>query len=319
MSVSPIIKTKGRFQVIIVVESAPDKPSEPRKTRQGTGPVEKDSVGLYLQEIGRIPLLKPEEEIMFARAVAEGGKRGEWAKRKLVQANLRLVVSIAKKYLNRGVPFLDLIQEGSLGLIRAAEKFEHERGYKFSTYAYWWIRQAITRAVASQSRTVRLPVHLVEKINRVKKVRRTLAQELGRTPQQAELAVALELDEEELEHILRAARRTVSLNITVGKEEDTELIHLIEDIHNDQPDVHIDRESMRFEVNELLEKHLTPRERDILQLRFGLQDGQQRTLDQVGKIFDLSRERIRQIQAKAFRKLRRVRQRQRLQDWIGNT
>jgi RNA polymerase primary sigma factor len=316
--VSPIIKTKGRFQVITVVESAQDKPSEPRRTRQSTGSVEKDSVGLYLQEIGRIPLLKPDEEIMLARAVAEGGKRGEWAKRKLVQANLRLVVSIAKKYLNRGVPFLDLIQEGSLGLIRAAEKFEHERGYKFSTYAYWWIRQAITRAVASQSRTVRLPVHLVEKINRVKKVRRTLAQELGRTPNQAELAGALELEEEELEHILRAARRTVSLNITVGKEEDTELIHLIEDIHNDQPDVHIDRESMRFEVNELLEKHLTPRERDILQLRFGLQDGQQRTLDQVGKIFDLSRERIRQIQAKAFRKLRRVRQRQRLQDWIGN-
>jgi RNA polymerase primary sigma factor len=304
--------------VITVVESAQDKPSEPRRTRQSTGSVEKDSVGLYLQEIGRIPLLKPDEEIMLARAVAEGGKRGEWAKRKLVQANLRLVVSIAKKYLNRGVPFLDLIQEGSLGLIRAAEKFEHERGYKFSTYAYWWIRQAITRAVASQSRTVRLPVHLVEKINRVKKVRRTLAQELGRTPNQAELAGALELEEEELEHILRAARRTVSLNITVGKEEDTELIHLIEDIHNDQPDVHIDRESMRFEVNELLEKHLTPRERDILQLRFGLQDGQQRTLDQVGKIFDLSRERIRQIQAKAFRKLRRVRQRQRLQDWIGN-
>jgi RNA polymerase primary sigma factor len=274
-------------------------------------------VGLYLQEIGRIPLLKPEEEVMLARAVAAGGQKGEWAKRKLVQANLRLVVSIAKKYLNRGVPFLDLIQEGSLGLIRAAEKFEHERGYKFSTYAYWWIRQAITRAVASQARTVRLPVHLVEKINRVKKVRRTLAQELGRSPSQAELAVALELEEDELEHILRASRRTVSLNITVGKEEDTELIHLIEDGQTDQPDVHIDRESMRSEVSELLEKHLTPRERDILQLRFGLKDGQQRTLDQVGKMFDLSRERIRQIQAKAFRKLRRVRQRQRLQDWIG--
>jgi len=300
-----------------VAESAQGRTPEVRRSRQGLGPLEKDSVGLYLQEIGRIPLLKPEEEVMLARAVAGGGARGEWAKRKLVQANLRLVVSIAKKYLNRGVPFLDLIQEGSLGLIRAAEKFEHERGYKFSTYAYWWIRQAITRAVASQARTVRLPVHLVEKINRVKKVRRTLAQELGRTPSQAELAAALELEEEELEHILRAARRTVSLNITVGKEEDTELIHLIEDGQTDQPDVHIDRESMRTEVSELLERHLTPRERDILQLRFGLKDGQTRTLDQVGKMFDLSRERIRQIQAKAFRKLRRVRQRQRLQDWIG--
>ncbi|MBW4696627.1 MAG: sigma-70 family RNA polymerase sigma factor [Aphanocapsa lilacina HA4352-LM1] len=306
----------NRHGVSIVAEPAQGKPAEARKTRQSAS-FERDSVGLYLQEIGRIPLLKPEEEVMLARAIAQGGPKGEWAKRKLVQANLRLVVSIAKKYLNRGVPFLDLIQEGSMGLIRAAEKFEHERGYKFSTYAYWWIRQAITRAVASQARTVRLPVHLVEKINRVKKVRRTLAQELGRTPNQGELAEALELAEEDLEHILRAARRTVSLNITVGKEEDTELIHLIEDSQTDQPDVHIDRESMRVEVSDLLDRHLTPRERDILQLRFGLRDGQQRTLDQVGKMFDLSRERIRQIQAKAFRKLRRVRQRQRLQDWIG--
>lgn len=300
-----------------MTEQVEGKSVEARKTRRSGNSFEKDSVGLYLQEIGRIPLLKPDEEVVLARTIASGGPAGERAKRKLVQANLRLVVSIAKKYLNRGVPFLDLIQEGSLGLIRAAEKFEYERGYKFSTYAYWWIRQAITRAVASQARTVRLPVHMVEKINKVKKIRRDLTQQLSRTPTPAELAEALELSEDELEAILRAARRTVSLNISVGKEEDTELIHLIDDAQSDPLDVSIDRETMREEVSELLSRNLTARERDILQLRFGLSDGQQRTLDQVGRIFDLSRERIRQIQAKAFRKLRRARQRQRLQEWIG--
>jgi RNA polymerase primary sigma factor len=277
----------------------------------------KDSVGLYLREIGRIPLLKPEEEVVLARQIAGGGPRAERAKSKLVQANLRLVVSIAKKYLNRGVPLMDLVQEGSIGLIRAAEKFEYERGFKFSTYAYWWIRQAITRAVASQSRTVRLPVHMVEKINRVKKIRRQLAQELGRTPIAEEIAQALEIDVEELGAITRASRRTVSLNVSVGKEEDTELIQLIEDHEVPPPEEHLDHEALCSEVYELLHRHLTPRERDILVLRFGLLDGQRHTLDQVGQTFGLSRERIRQLQAKAFRKLRRTRNRQRLYEWIN--
>jgi RNA polymerase primary sigma factor len=277
----------------------------------------KDSVGLYLREIGRIPLLKPEEEVVLARQIAGGGPRAERAKSKLVQANLRLVVSIAKKYLNRGVPLMDLVQEGSIGLIRAAEKFEYERGFKFSTYAYWWIRQAITRAVASQSRTVRLPVHMVEKINRVKKIRRQLAQELGRTPIAEEIAQALEIDVEELGAITRASRRTVSLNVSVGKEEDTELIQLIEDHEVPPPEEHLDYEALCSEVYELLHRHLTPRERDILVLRFGLLDGQRHTLDQVGQTFGLSRERIRQLQAKAFRKLRRTRSRQRLYEWIN--
>lgn len=276
-----------------------------------------DSVGLYLREIGRIPLLTQEEEVVLARQIAEGGSRGERAKNKLVQANLRLVVSIAKRYLNHGVPLLDLVQEGSIGLIRSAEKFEHERGYKFSTYAYWWIRQAITRAVASQARLVRLPLHMVEKINRVKKIRRQLIQQLGRPPLAEEVAHALEIDEEDLEAITRATRRTVSLNASVGKEETTELIELIEDHEVLPPDENLDRETLSAEVYEVLNHHLTDRERDILSLRFGLSDGQRHTLDQVGHVFGLSRERIRQIQAKALRRLRRPRSRQRLHEWLN--
>lgn len=274
-----------------------------------------DSVGMFLREMARYPLLTQPEEIELAREIAKGGPVGEKAKRKLVRANLRLVVSIAKKYLNRGVPFLDLIQEGSMGLMRAAEKFDYERGYKFSTYAYWWIRQGITRAIASQSRTVRLPVHMVEKLNQVRKVRQTLSQEFGRRPTKSELAAALDMDEDKLDQVLDVSQRTLSLHAWVGKDEDTELMQLIEDSDNIPPNEQLDRKLLSDRLNSVLD-HLSEREREIIRLRYGLEDGQHYTLTEIGKIYDLSRERVRQIQAKAMRKLRHPRRQALLKDWV---
>jgi RNA polymerase primary sigma factor len=274
-----------------------------------------DSVGIFLREMARYPLLNQAEEIELAREIAKGGPVGERAKRKLVRANLRLVVSIAKKYLNRGVPFLDLIQEGSMGLMRAAEKFDYERGYKFSTYAYWWIRQGITRAIASQSRTVRLPVHMVEKLNQVRKVRQTLSQEFGRRPTKQELAAALDMDEDKLDQVLDVSQRTLSLHAWVGKDEDTELMQLIEDSDNIPPNENLDRKLLSDRLNSVLD-HLSDREREIIRLRYGLEDGQHYTLTEIGKIYDLSRERVRQIQAKAMRKLRHPRRQALLKDWV---
>jgi RNA polymerase primary sigma factor len=274
-----------------------------------------DSVGMFLREMARYPLLTQAEEIELAREIAKGGPVGEKAKRKLVRANLRLVVSIAKKYLNRGVPFLDLIQEGSMGLMRAAEKFDYERGYKFSTYAYWWIRQGITRAIASQSRTVRLPVHMVEKLNQVRKVRQTLSQEFGRRPTKQELAAALDMDEDKLDQVLDVSQRTLSLHAWVGKDEDTELMQLIEDSDNIAPNENLDRKLLSDRLNSVLD-HLSDREREIIRLRYGLEDGQHYTLTEIGKIYDLSRERVRQIQAKAMRKLRHPRRQALLKDWV---
>ena len=274
-----------------------------------------DSVGMFLREMARYPLLTQAEEIELAREIAKGGPVGEKAKRKLVRANLRLVVSIAKKYLNRGVPFLELIQEGSMGLMRAAEKFDYERGYKFSTYAYWWIRQGITRAIASQSRTVRLPVHMVEKLNQVRKVRQTLSQEFGRRPTKSELAAALDMDEDKLDQVLDVSQRTLSLHAWVGKDEDTELMQLIEDSDNIPPNEQLDRKLLSDRLNSVLD-HLSEREREIIRLRYGLEDGQHYTLTEIGKIYDLSRERVRQIQAKAMRKLRHPRRQALLKDWV---
>ncbi len=274
-----------------------------------------DSVGMFLREMARYPLLTQAEEIELAREIAKGGTVGEVAKRKLVRANLRLVVSIAKKYLNRGVPFLDLIQEGSMGLMRAAEKFDYERGYKFSTYAYWWIRQGITRAIASQSRTVRLPVHMVEKLNQVRKVRQVLSQELGRKPSKHELAKALDMDEDKLDQVLDVSQRTLSLHAWVGKDEDTELMQLIEDADHIGPNDNLDRKLLSDRLNSVLD-HLSDREREIIRLRYGLADGQHYTLTEIGKIYDLSRERVRQIQAKAMRKLRHPRRQALLKDWV---
>ena len=274
-----------------------------------------DPVRMYLREIGRIKLLTAEEEIELARRIVNGGNAGINAKRKLVQANLRLVVSIAKKYVGRGMLFLDLIQEGNLGLIRAAEKFDHERGYKFSTYATWWIRQAITRAIADQARTIRIPVHMVETINKLKKVTRKLAQELSRKPTEEELSVEMGLSVPKLREIVKIAQEPLSLETPIGKEEDSRLGDFIEDKDADAPVKTVAHELLREDLAEVL-SGLSPRERDVLRLRFGMDDGRQRTLEEVGQLFGVTRERIRQIEAKALRKLRHPNRSKKLKEYI---
>lgn len=274
-----------------------------------------DPVRMYLREIGRIPLLTADQEIELARRIEEGGADGAIAKRKLVQANLRLVVSIAKKYVGRGMLFLDLIQEGNLGLIRAAEKFDHERGYKFSTYATWWIRQAITRAIADQARTIRIPVHMVETINKLKKVTRKLAQDLGRKPAEEEIALAMEISIVKLREIIKVAQEPISLETPVGKEEDSRLGDFIEDRQAETPASSVTQELLREDLVEVM-AGLSPRERDVLRLRFGLDDGRTRTLEEVGQLFGVTRERIRQIEAKALRKLRHPNRSRRLREYI---
>jgi RNA polymerase primary sigma factor len=302
-------------------------------------PFTEDSIRIYLQEIGRIRLLRAEEEIELARKIADllelEQKREklwqqlkrvpterEWAeivgmelpafrrriylgrraKEKMVQSNLRLVVSIAKKYMNRGLSFQDLIQEGSLGLIRAAEKFDHEKGYKFSTYATWWIRQAITRAIADQSRTIRLPVHLYETISRIKKTTKILSQEMGRKPTEEEIATHMEMTIEKLRFIAKSAQLPISLETPIGKEEDSRLGDFIE-ADGETPEDDVSKNLLREDLEQVLDS-LSPRERDVLRLRYGLDDGRMKTLEEIGQIFDVTRERIRQIEAKALRKLR---------------
>ena len=274
-----------------------------------------DPVRLYLREIGRIKLLSAKEEIELARKILQGGTPGAIAKRKLVQANLRLVVSIAKKYVGRGMLFLDLIQEGNLGLIRAAEKFDHERGFKFSTYATWWIRQAITRAIADQARTIRIPVHMVETINKLKKVTRRLAQELSRKPTEDELAVEMNVSIPKLREIIKIAQEPLSLETPIGKEEESRLGDFIEDKEADAPIKTVASELLREDVQEVLGT-LSPRERDVLRLRFGMDDGKQRTLEEVGQLFGVTRERIRQIEAKALRKHRNPNRSKRLKEYV---
>lgn len=274
-----------------------------------------DPVRMYLREIGRIKLLTADQEIDLARKIVAGGNTGAIAKRKLVQANLRLVVSIAKKYVGRGMLFLDLIQEGNLGLIRAAEKFDHERGYKFSTYATWWIRQAITRAIADQARTIRIPVHMVETINKLKKVTRKLAQELSRKPTEEELATEMNISISKLREIIKVAQEPLSLETPIGKEEDSRLGDFIEDKDADAPVKTVAQELLREDLAEVL-SGLSPRERDVLRLRFGMDDGRQRTLEEVGQLFGVTRERIRQIEAKALRKLRHPNRSKRLKEYI---
>ena len=263
-----------------------------------------DPVRLYLKEIGKYPLLTSEEEIALAKQIAEGTPEEQAAaKKKLSEANLRLVVSIAKRYVGRGMQFLDLIQEGNLGLIKAAEKFDYTKGYKFSTYATWWVRQAITRAIADQARTIRIPVHMVETINKLIRVNRQLAQELGRDPTPAEIAKEMGISESKVREIIKIAQEPVSLETPIGEEEDSHLGDFIEDENAPAPAEVASNAMMREQLQEVLHT-LTPREEKVIRLRFGLEDGQAHTLEEVGKEFNVTRERIRQIEAKALRKIR---------------
>ncbi|MGK7931637.1 MAG: RNA polymerase sigma factor, RpoD/SigA family [Microcystaceae cyanobacterium] len=316
--------------------------------------VSDDTVGAFFKEMARYPLLQPDEEIELAQAVQfilqteeiqqqlqDSLKRsptkreiaealglnserqlenrlykGRIAKRKMIRSNLRLVVSIAKRYLNRGVPFLDLIQEGAIGLNRAAEKFDPNKGYKFSTYAYWWIRQAITRTIANDARTIRLPIHIVEKLNKLKKAQRILKQKLQRNPNEQELADELEITTVQLHQLFQLRRQSLSLNHRVGKGEDTELVDLLEDQDLLLPEEKMNEAMLQNEIFAVLSDVLTEREKDVISLRYGLTSSQPHTLEEVGGMFNLSRERVRQIQSKAMRKLRRPQVARRLKGWL---
>jgi len=271
-----------------------------------------DPVRMYLKEIGRVPLLTGDEEIKLAQRMEQGD---EEAKRRLAEANLRLVVSIAKRYVGRGMLFLDLIQEGNLGLIKAVEKFDYNKGYKFSTYATWWIRQAITRAIADQARTIRIPVHMVETINKLIRVSRQLLQELGREPQPEEIGKEMDITVERVREIMKIAQEPVSLETPIGEEEDSHLGDFIEDQDAPAPAEAASFMLLKEQLEEVLET-LTPREEKVLRLRFGLDDGRARTLEEVGQHFGVTRERIRQIEAKALRKLRHPSRSKKLKDFL---
>ncbi|HEY4551874.1 MAG TPA: RNA polymerase sigma factor RpoD [Bacillaceae bacterium] len=271
-----------------------------------------DPVRMYLKEIGRVDLLSAEEEIELAHRIEEGD---EEAKKRLAEANLRLVVSIAKRYVGRGMLFLDLIQEGNMGLIKAVEKFDYRKGFKFSTYATWWIRQAITRAIADQARTIRIPVHMVETINKLIRVQRQLLQDLGREPFPEEIAEEMDLTPEKVREILKIAQEPVSLETPIGEEDDSHLGDFIEDQEATSPSEHAAYELLKEQLEDVLDT-LTDREENVLRLRFGLDDGRTRTLEEVGKVFGVTRERIRQIEAKALRKLRHPSRSKRLKDFL---
>lgn len=271
-----------------------------------------DPVRMYLKEIGKVPLLSSEEEIELAKKIEEGS---QYAKKKLAEANLRLVVSIAKRYVGRGMLFLDLIQEGNLGLIKAVEKFDYRKGYKFSTYATWWIRQAITRAIADQARTIRIPVHMVETINKLIRVQRQLLQELGRDPFPEEISKVMDLPVEKVREIQKIAQEPVSLETPIGEEEDSHLGDFIPDDDAPAPAEAAAFTMLKEQLINVLDT-LTPREEKVLRLRFGLDDGRARTLEEVGKEFNVTRERIRQIEAKALRKLRHPSRSKKLKDYL---
>jgi len=302
--------TEDDEPLILVEEDEVDPAKEDLSVPEGVGT--DDPVRMYLKEIGKVPLLSVEEEVELARKMEEGD---ETAKKQLAEANLRLVVSIAKRYVGRGMQLLDLIQEGNLGLIKAVDKFEYQKGFKFSTYATWWIRQAITRAIADQARTIRIPVHMVETINKTIRVSRQLLQEFGREPKPEEIAEVMGISTERVSEILKISQEPVSLETPIGEEEDSHLGDFIQD-HN----VPVPAEAAAFlllreQLDEVMET-LTEREQKVLKLRFGLNDGRARTLEEVGKEFNVTRERIRQIEAKALRKLRHPSRSRKLKDYL---
>lgn len=294
-----------------------EEAEEPEKleTLASKGVVSADPIQSYLQCIGSIPLLKNDEEVRLARIIDEDGPGAEKARKKMIEANLRLVVSIAKKYFGRGLSFLDLVQEGNLGLIRAVEKFDYKKGYKFSTYATWWIRQAITRALADKARTIRIPVHLVETINRVRAINQRLSQEMGRKPTEEELAEASKISVTKLHEIKRIVKDTISLDTPIGQEEDSRLGDFIIDREAPGPASTVATMLMTEEVQQVLEL-LTPREREVISLRFGLEDGHARTLEEIGRMFGVTRERVRQIEGKALGKLRQAMQERRMREYV---
>jgi len=309
------------IEVVDAKEDEPIEAEEAREAEEESGDTEiqvpegiaiDDPVRMYLKEIGRVPLLTGEEEVALAKRIEQGD---EEAKRKLIEANLRLVVSIAKKYVGRGMLFLDLIQEGNLGLIKAVEKFDYEKGFKFSTYATWWIKQAITRAIADQARTIRIPVHMVETINKLIRISRQLLQELGREPSPEEIAEEMAVPVERVREIMKIAQEPVSLETPIGEEEDSHLGDFIEDDDVPAPADAASFQLLKEQLEEVLDT-LTEREQRVLRLRFGLDDGRARTLEEVGQVFGVTRERIRQIEAKALRKLRHPSRSKKLKDFL---
>jgi RNA polymerase primary sigma factor len=292
-----------------------EKKAEQAKTEDLSAPTGvkiNDPVRMYLKEIGRVSLLTAEEEVALALKIEEGDQE---AKQRLAEANLRLVVSIAKRYVGRGMQFLDLIQEGNMGLMKAVEKFDYRKGFKFSTYATWWIRQAITRAIADQARTIRIPVHMVETINKLIRIQRQLLQDLGREPTPEEIGAEMDLPTEKVREILKIAQEPISLETPIGEEDDSHLGDFIEDQEATSPAEHAAYELLKEQLEDVLDT-LTDREENVLRLRFGLDDGRTRTLEEVGKVFGVTRERIRQIEAKALRKLRHPSRSKQLKDFL---
>ncbi|HPL01500.1 MAG TPA: RNA polymerase sigma factor RpoD [bacterium] len=305
------VEIKEEDESVSILGNIIDDPHED-DIMDGLDQISDDSVRMYLREIGRIPLLKTEDEIRLAKRIEKGD---QLAKRQLAEANLRLVVSIAKKYIGRGLSLLDAIQEGNTGLMRAVEKFDYKKGYKFSTYATWWIRQAITRAIADQARTIRIPVHMIETINKLIRVQRQLVQDLGREPTPEEIAQEMGIEVEKVEHIIKISQETVSLESPVGEESDSKLGDFIEDDKNLSPEENAIYQLLKEDVDRFLQV-LAPREQKVLKMRFGLETGRTHTLEEVGKEFGVTRERIRQIEAKALQKLKKSEQSDNIHNYL---